>query len=320
MKKKDIVIVATGIVSPFHVACMYALLEVEFSEFNINLFVESNEYWGRSIIPERYREFGDEKYNLFFFSNINSYELNAALKVSDRVVLIGVTHIPVKKYIFLTLVSLPKLIICYTIEEGIGSYTFTFRRRLNNLIEEGNPYVKAITKNILNFSSLWLIDKLSSTKNFRLTSNDDKYINALKSVFKKISEKSRYSGSIEVLFLSQPFNNIGYKESPVNYIVNSIQKIESAPVMVKLHPAEHNNLDSEFIIDFDGCVEEFFFVSEEKIKRIYSISSTSLYTMKILYGVETFQVFSFKYPTIHTNHTVELELLLRTYAEKIKID
>ncbi|ELR8730003.1 alpha-2,8-polysialyltransferase family protein [Vibrio vulnificus] len=321
MNSERVLVVATGVVSPFHLACIYSLLSVEFPDSKIKLLVEQSDFWGRSIIPKRYIDFGVNYFDLDLISSDDEFSAKNANHDFEKVVLIGVTHISIKQYLRLSLNVSPLKLKCYTVEEGVGSYTFTFKRRLANLIEEGVPFVKAISRLSFQFSSLLFVDFLSNTKHFRLAHKPDKrYVDKLKLVFKHISENSEFTGTIDLLFLSQPFKSIGYNESPCDYFLGAIERHESLPVMVKLHPAEMKSVDIESIVEFDGCVEELFYSSGQSIRKVYGISSTSLYTMKILYGIETLRIVSSKYPSVSSNHTLELDILLNKYANDFKIN
>ncbi|MFB2649028.1 hypothetical protein [Shewanella mangrovisoli] len=326
MRNKSVVVVATGIVGPFHLACLYAMLNVEFSCFSIKLFLKKDNYWGRTIIPHRYINFGEVNYDLEIFDDINTITKSASINSSDKIVLVGVTNVSIKNYSKLFIGLHARKIYCLTIEEGIGTYTFTYSRRLANLMDEGVLGISAVLKLFVQFSCLKIFNYLFNVKNYRLIQcknleQNEKYKNSLRCVFKKISESVKGYEEINSLFLSQPYKLLGADDENVtSYILSSINKTVNSNVMVKQHPSEVVISDSDSILKFDGCVEEFYYAGGQSLTRIYGISSTSLYTMRVLYEIDTFRVLSKKYPFHCSNHTNILDDILRVYTSELLVD
>lgn len=288
-KKKELI--GWALASPLHVANFMAYYYSNL-EYYDRATIYLYEYWGRSILSDRYIDFLNQS-NITLKAAHDSASLNDIKKVSKKsdIVFVGRFN---WRVILKTNKNIQKLIL---IDEGLSSY----RSRTSLSKTDSNfKFFKYLTSSMLINISILL--KKKQKINFRTFQNRStlinesykqgifKYFNDMK-LFNYLGNNKNYQNSI--LYCSQPWVELGNisEEDHIDNILKLKSSVESKgySFVIKKHPAETIVNYEKYginILDDGRMLEEIFYSTP--FKAIVSKNSTSSLLLPALYKVDSY--------------------------------
>lgn len=319
MVKSNKVIVGYSIVSPLHLINFLTYLQSCEEDFHERYLFIGN-YWGDSIIPQRYIDYCKQKnINVILNEDEKKRILNNLLKSERNIFFVCVKspNLYILKKSFSK--NIEKIII---IDEGVSSYAGFIHSLKASFREKGiKGGVKfSIFIFIMNFLKLFNKHKFYKLSAFHKTNINPTY---KKYFLEVLNDISMYGTSIKInkksiLFCTQPLIEVGLMDyNKYEKMLNEVKDFcenNKITLLIKKHPVdnifEYNGYN---IVDFDGIVEEFVLTQENIIGTISSCSTSSL--LVVAFMNKKSYIFSFEsLNTIDSN----LKKLFERYCESIE--
>lgn len=282
MVKSNKVIVGYSIVSPLHLINFLTYLQSCEEDFHERYLFICN-YWGDSIIPQRYIDYCKQKNINVILNEEEKKRILNNLSKSERNIFFVCVKSP-NLYILKKGFSknIEKIII---IDEGLSSYAGFFHSFKATFREKN---IKGVFKLLLYIVITKFLQIFIQYKIYRFTAFHGENIN---STYKKyflqvlkdidISSFGDKIGEKSILFCTQPLIEIGlmsYSEyEEMISEVRAICKSSNILLLIKKHPVDKIFKYSGYnIVNFDGIVEELVVTQENIIGTISSCSTSSL--------------------------------------------
>ena len=314
---KPIFICCSGIVSPYHLANIYALIETYYADRKVELIISTMDFWGKSILPKRYLDYGKKYYNLKI-ENISLYELISNKDVGNtELVFVGVTYVNYLQFVKLVLkrkISIRKnKTAFFSIDEGLGSHGYRYFRTLTRQIKETNDKVSFFVKFTVRYCFYHLLDIVTRINHIRLFDIskgalviNECFKNSLKNVFQSLNYENPKAIDLPnniMLYLDQPLSSINvcsdeYESETIPQLILAFAHEKNLDLMIKNHPSKINQsdgIDSSQVNNldiqrFDGCIEELLSTTNCNNISVAGVTSNVLITAKLLYGVDSYSL------------------------------
>lgn len=336
----SVTVICTGIVSSYHLANVYALIKSQYSGHNVKLFVCVDNFWGRSVIPARYFQYGVDNFNLVVLeTDVLKALLNHKFE-SSRYVFIGVSYVSFLTYFrlkfFYRKEFTRRLVSFYSIDEGLGSHVLTYVRTMKRQFKESGNKLKFMLSYNARFVLYEILDRIYKTKHNRLYDlhNNKVVVNQdfsknLKSVFIDLSCLSSFdfdSVNNVVIYLDQPLSSIGVCDEycELNSIPKGVLKFaknHGLKPFIKPHPSrDATNVPFQTLGSTDGCVEELFCYFENKNISVIGVTSNALITAKAIFNIDAYKFtgWNIDLSPLELNHKVNL--FFSHFTKSINLD
>ncbi|MEI7200952.1 polysialyltransferase family glycosyltransferase [Pectobacterium parvum] len=323
------------VVSPYHVLGALSYIESHGLDYYNKIIFIIEDYWGRSVIPDRYLEVL-KHYNIEVLSKDRRNVVISDLKntVFDEVHVASVNK-PLYKIVFLLNFNLYRKIKFITIEDGVGAYASSFHIMKAMLREKKEKKYISFLKMVMSPCLAFFFPKFFRVDDFRLFVFNKKecFVNEIyKDNFIQVLNKIRINNPLlikidkpVVVFCSQPYYDMGViDKNQYDKLISSLQKYcdeRKYLFLIKKHPSEYAyEYNKEDLLMFDGCMEELFNQDfSYHIKGVIGFNSTCLLTVPAIFGTKAHML------DLATNHAIisscgkKVHDLFNTYTTFLKI-